>query len=124
MSHTYMNGHNGDEEGKPLDQRDALEQYVLGALLIKNEKWQTVRAKLTTARFKRKDHQLIFGAIQSCASDGRPFDVMTVSGELTRTGNLEHAGGLSYLGTLARGTATAENVETYVEMLVSRDTAR
>ncbi len=86
------------------------EQAVLGGLLIDPVAWDQVADVVAADDFYRNDHRLIFGALAELAAAGKPIDVVTVSEQLQRRGQLDEAGGLAYLGTLARDTPTAANV--------------
>src|SRR5207244_2006893 len=83
---------------------------VLGGLLLDPAAWENVADVVTQQDFYRPDHQLIFDAIGALAGAGKPCDVVTVSQHLESTGKLESAGGLAYLGSVARDTPTAANV--------------
>ena len=72
------------------------------------------------ADFYRPDHRLIFDAIAALAGEAKPCDVVTVSEALARSGKLEDAGGLAYLGALARDTPTAANARAYAEIVRER----
>ena len=80
------------------------EQAVLGGLLLDPAAWDNVADVLTADDFYRADHKVIFQAIASLAAISKPTDVVTVVGELERRSELEQAGGLAYLGSLARDT--------------------
>jgi replicative DNA helicase len=100
------------------------EQAVIGGLLIDTQAWDQVGDLITAEDFYRPDHQLIFGALAELIAHGKPADVVTASGQLERSGRLEDAGGLSYLGTLARDTPTAANVRAYAEIVRERSLLR
>ncbi len=57
-------------------------------------------------------------------AEGKPCDVITVSEQLQKLGELDNAGGLAYLGTLARDTPTAANVRAYAELVRERSLLR
>jgi replicative DNA helicase len=96
------------------------EQSVLGALLIDGTAWDQVADVVTAADFYRPDHRLIFEALGELVAAGRPGDVVTVSEQLERHGRLVDAGGLAYLGTLARDTPTAANARSYAQIVRER----
>ena len=96
------------------------EQAVLGGLLIDAAAWDHVADVVRAEDFYRPDHRLIFESIGALAGSGKPCDVVTVSEQLERTGKLEEAGGLAYLGTLARDTPTAANVRAYADIVRER----
>ena len=96
------------------------EQAVLGALLIDGSAWDQVADIVSSGDFYRPDHRLIYEALAELIAGGRPGDVVTVSEQLERHARLEDAGGLAYLGTLARDTPTAANVRAYASIVRER----
>src|SRR5689334_7279129 len=97
---TRANGHAGADGFTPPHSIEA-EQAVLGSLLLDTSAWDQVADTVRTNDFYRPDHRLIFDAIAALASEAKPCDVITVSEQLQRLGELDNAGGLAYLGTLA-----------------------
>jgi replicative DNA helicase len=100
------------------------EQAVLGGLLIEPSAWDNVADIVRSEDFYRPDHRLIFESIGALAAAGQPCDVVTVSEHLQRIARLEDAGGLAYLGTLARDTPTAANVRAYAVIVRERSLLR
>jgi len=96
------------------------EQAVLGGLMLDNRAWDTVADVLSDGDFYRSDHRLIFEAIQHLADTGRPYDPVTISELLTNNDKLSQAGGLDYLGELARETPSAANIRAYAEIVRER----
>jgi replicative DNA helicase len=96
------------------------EQSTLGALMLDTTAWDTVADVLTAQDFYRADHRLIFDAAAAVSEQGKPIDVLTLSEHLERHGRLEDAGGLAYLGTLARDTPSAVNIRAYAEIVRER----
>jgi replicative DNA helicase len=92
--------------------------------MIEPTAWDQVADVIRAADFYRPDHKLIFEAIEALARDGKPTDVVTVSEQLSRIGQLEAAGGLAYLGTLAENTPTAANSRAYAEIVRERSLLR
>lgn len=97
---------------------------VLGGVLTDNSVWEHVIEHLGAEDFYRKDHRIIFHAIMSLDSDGRPFDVVTVAEWLDSHQQLEEAGGLSYLAALAESTAGASNIRAYADIVRKRSILR
>jgi len=93
------------------------EQSVLGGLMLSNMAWDQVADRVVKDDFYRREHQLIFTAIESLADDQKPFDVVTLSEELERRGCLDDAGGMSYIGTLAKDTPSAANISAYADIV-------
>ena len=100
------------------------EQAVLGGLLLDTAAWDNVADAVTQDDFYRPDHRLIFGAVAALAAEGKPCDVVTVSQHLERSGDLESAGGLAYLSSIARDTPSAANVRAYAEIVHERSLLR
>src|SRR6185436_12952900 len=92
--------------------------------MLDTSAWDNVADMVRTKDFYRPDHRLIFDAIAALAGNGKPVDVVTVSEQLTRLAELENAGGVAYLGTLARDTPTAANVRAYAELVRERSLLR
>ncbi len=100
------------------------EQSVLGGLMLDNQTWDSVADKIVETDFYRKDHRLIFRAVAQLAEKQIPFDVITLSEALDAIGELENAGGLAYLGMLARDTPSAANIVAYANIVRDRSVLR
>lgn len=100
------------------------EQSVLGGLMLDNQMWDAVADKIAEGDFYRKDHQLIFRTIAKLADQQIPFDVITLSETLEAAGELETAGGLSYLGMLAKDTPSAANIASYAAIVRDKSVLR
>jgi len=100
------------------------EQSLIGGLMLDNQTWDSVADKVKEGDFYRREHRLIFGAIRDLAARDQPFDVVTLAEWLERTGQLEDAGGLPYLGVIATGTPSAANVKAYAKIVRERSVLR
>ena len=100
------------------------EQSLLGGLMLDNQTWDSVADKVGDGDFYRREHRLIFAAIRDLAARDQPFDVVTLAEWLERTGQLEDAGGLPYLGVIATGTPSAANVKAYAKIVRERSVLR
>ncbi|MGF1642303.1 MAG: replicative DNA helicase [Thiotrichales bacterium] len=100
------------------------EQAVLGGLLLDNATWDIVADRVDELDFYRQDHRLIFRAIAALAELGRPFDVVTLCEWLEPRGELENAGGLAYVGRLAKDTPSAANIRAYADIVRERSVLR
>ena len=100
------------------------EQSVLGGLLLDNSSWDRVAGRIGEEDFYRRDHRLIFRAIQALVERAEPCDAVTLSERLSTTGELDDAGGLAYLGTLAKNTPSAANIEAYSTIVRERSVLR
>ncbi|MGB5210986.1 MAG: replicative DNA helicase [Gammaproteobacteria bacterium] len=96
------------------------EQSVIGGLMIDNSAWDRIADVVVASDFYRHDHRLIFNAIGELAEQSQPCDAVTVSEFLARHGDLDGAGGLAYLGQLARDTPSAANILAYGNIVRER----
>ncbi|MFP3874702.1 MAG: replicative DNA helicase [Thiohalophilus sp.] len=100
------------------------EQAVLGGLMIDNSSWDQVVEQVSESDFYRRDHRLIFSAIAALAEEANPCDVVTLSEWLQQRNQLDAAGGMSYLGGLAKNTPTAANIQAYAAIVRERSVLR
>lgn len=100
------------------------EQSVLGGLLLSADSWDSVADAVSARDFYRPDHRLIFRQIAKLADDAQPVDVITVSDKLSATGELDAAGGLTYLVELADNTPSASNIRAYAQVVRERASLR
>ncbi len=100
------------------------EQSLLGGLMLDHKSWDKIADIVSAPDFYRKDHRVIFAAIASLAEDANPCDVVTVSEWLDNRGELEAAGGLEYIASLANETPGAANARSYAKILRERSMLR
>ncbi|RRQ22672.1 replicative DNA helicase [Thiohalobacter thiocyanaticus] len=93
------------------------EQSVLGGLMLDNEAWDRVVDRVSEDDFYRRDHRLIFRAITGLAEHSKPLDVVTLGQWLENASQLDDAGGMGYLGELARNTPNAANITAYADIV-------
>jgi replicative DNA helicase len=65
-------------------------------------------------------HEIVFDAILALYSHGEPTDVIAVTDELTKAGELSRAGGADYLHTLTGIVPTAANAGYYASIVAER----
>ncbi len=100
------------------------EQSVLGGLMLDNRSLDQIADKLVADDFYRKEHRLIYRAISRLCEENSPADVVTVSEQLEKNGELEDVGGLAYLGALAKNTPSAANIGAYANIVRERSILR
>ncbi len=100
------------------------EQAVLGGLLLDGSKWDLIGDVVSSGDFYRSDHRLIYQAIERLAGEGESLDVVTLAEFLQRAGELEEAGGTSYLGELVEKTPGAANIRAYATIVRERSVLR
>jgi replicative DNA helicase len=100
------------------------EQAVIGGLLLDNRAWEQIADKLVDEDFYRYDHRLLFTAIRELEARNEPFDAVTLSQCLANKDQLEQAGGLLYLGRLAKDTPSASNIVAYANIVREKSVLR
>ena len=110
--------HDGPDRTPPQD--IAAEQSVLGAMMLSKDAIADVVEVMREGDFYRPAHSTIYSAILDLYGKGEPADAVTVSHELTRTGDLARIGGAPYLHTLVSMVPTAANAEYYARIVRER----
>jgi len=87
------------------------EASVLGGMLIDGDAVARVVEFVDDSMFFREAHRRLFRAMIRLFERGSVLDVITVSEELKKAGELENAGGLEYLASLLDAVPTAANIE-------------
>ncbi|MDH5424288.1 MAG: replicative DNA helicase [Gammaproteobacteria bacterium] len=100
------------------------EQAVLGGLMLDNLAWEKIADRVDDNDFYRHDHRLIFRAIREQEAKDVPNDAVTLSQHLHSIDLLEEAGGLAYLGRLAKETPTAANIKAYADIVREKSVLR
>jgi replicative DNA helicase len=96
------------------------EQSVLGGILLDTSAWDKIADLLGEQDFYRHEHRLIWRHIGRLTEHAKPIDVITVAESLESNAELEKAGGLVYLGTLAQNVPSAANIRRYAEIVRER----
>jgi replicative DNA helicase len=96
------------------------EQAVLGGLMLDNAAWDDVSDVLIDSDFYRKEHGIIFQAMQKQEDAGKPIDLVTLAETLDDLNQLEAAGGVDYLGELASNTPSTANIMAYAQIIRER----
>lgn len=100
------------------------EQSALGGMLLSQEACAEVFESVKGSDFYAPKHELIFEAVATLFGKGEPIDVITVTDELMKQGNLVKAGGADYLHTLTSIVPTAANAAFYAKIVQEKATLR
>ncbi|MCC7127826.1 MAG: replicative DNA helicase, partial [Microbacteriaceae bacterium] len=100
------------------------EQSALGGMLLSKDAVADVMEVASGVDFYMPKHETIFDAIFNLYSRGEPTDVITVTDELTKSGELSKAGGAEYLHTLTSLVPTAANAGFYAEIVAEKAVLR
>ncbi len=106
-----------EASGKLPPQNQEAEASVLGAILLSEQALDglAIDVKLRPDDFYRERHRLIYKTMMRLKekTDPEPIDVLTVTAELDRQGELDEAGGTAYVHSLPNLVPAAGNVRQY-----------
>ncbi|HEY4799972.1 MAG TPA: replicative DNA helicase [Bacteroidia bacterium] len=108
------------ELGKLPPQAVDLEEAVLGALMLDKDALSNAIDILKPQAFYKEAHQRIFSAICNLFQKSEPVDILTVTQELKKSGELEIAGGAFYVTQLTNRIASAANVEMHARIVLEK----
>jgi replicative DNA helicase len=117
--YTLQTGSTG-EIGKIQPQAVDLEEAVLGAMLLEKDALSTVIDILSPAAFYKEQNGKVFGAMVSLFNRSEPVDILTVTQELKRTGELEFVGGAYYVSSLTNRIASSANIEFHARIVAQK----
>lgn len=103
--------------GKMPPQAVELEEAVLGALMLEKDALTNVIDILKPKSFYKEAHERIFSAIEALFTRSEPVDILTVTQELKKTGELELVGGAYYITQLTNRVASAANAEFHARII-------
>jgi replicative DNA helicase len=114
-----------DSRGDRVPPHDLLaEQSAIGGMLLSKDAVADVIETVRGADFYIPKHETIFDAVLTLYSHGEPTDVIAVTDELTKTGQLSRAGGAEYLHTLTALVPTAANAGFYSSIVAEKAVLR
>ncbi len=109
---------------RPLPHNLEAERSILGAILLDNHALNAAIEKLRSDDFFLPQHRQIFDRMIQLGEKQQAIDTITLMEDLTRSGNLESAGGISYLSQLADGLPRVTNVEHYARIVKEKAVLR
>ena len=113
-----------DLAGRIQPQARELEVAVLGALMLEKDAYSIVSEILKPECFYEKAHEKIFSAIVDLAVSQRPVDMLTVTEQLRRRGELEDVGGPVYIAQLTSQVASSAHIEYHARIIAQKYLAR
>lgn len=96
---------------------DEAETATLGALLLDPEAISLVLRYLRAEDFYKTAHQKAFKGIISLFTRGEVIDLLTLTEELRKEGELDSVGGPAYVSALTSAVPTSANVEYYAKIV-------
>ncbi len=106
--------------GKLPPQAIDMEEAVLGALMLDKNAVAEVIDILRPDAFYKEAHNKIFAAIQQLFHTTQPVDILTVTQQLRKTGDLELVGGPYYISQLTNRVASAANIEFHARIVLQK----
>ncbi len=108
------------ERGKIPPQALDLEEAVLGAIMIDNNALVQVVDMLAPDVFYSHKHQTIYRAIEELFKRKDAIDLLTVTQQLRKSGELETVGGAYYLSQLTSRIASTAHLEYHARILLEK----
>ncbi len=106
--------------GKLPPQAKELEEAVLGAVMIEQNAINEIIDILKDDAFYVDSHQRIWRAIRTLFQNQAPIDLLTVTEQLKKNGELDAAGGPFYVAQLTNKIGSAANVEYHARVLAEK----
>lgn len=120
MLHQLEKSQQKPEMAKVQPNAVAVEEAVLGAIMLEKDAYSTISDLLKPETFYERKNQLIFEAIQQLALNHEPIDMLTVTNKLQQNGVLEEAGGPFYIATLTGNVGSASHVEYHSRIVAQK----
>ena len=102
---------------QPLPNNLEAERSVLGAVLLDNNALNAAIETLKPEDFFLEQHRRVFTRMIALGESQQAIDLVTLTEELHRRGDLEASGGAPYLASLADGMPRVTNVEHYARIV-------
>ena len=106
-------------EKVPPHSREA-EMSVIGSMLFDENALTLAIEVLKPDYFYETSHSQVFSVLQTLFDRNQPADLVTVSEELRKRGQLEAVGGAAYLTQLTAAVPTAANIQHYAKIVKER----
>ena len=96
---------------------DDAERAITGAMLIDNNAVSIAQMYLKPEDFYSPRHRKIYEAVLNLFNRGIRPDLLTLNGELEKTGKLDEAGGNDYIASLTHAVPSSANAEYYAQIV-------
>jgi len=93
------------------------ERNVLGGILVNNKSLNVVLSVISPEDLYQEAHRRILDRIILLVDKGVPVELLSLSEELRRAGDLEDVGGPAYIASLMDGVPKSLNVEYYARII-------
>ncbi len=109
---------------KMLPQSLEAEQAVLAAMFNDRDAILEVIPLLKDTDFYRHDHGVLFATMRKMNEQNVPVDLVTITAQLDKDGNLEKAGGITYVAQIANSLGSAANITHYANIVKEKAVLR
>jgi replicative DNA helicase len=113
-----------DESGKPKPNAADLEEAVLGAMMLEKNAYTSVLEILKPEAFFKLENRIIYNVCKDLFEQGDPIDILTVTNELRKRGELDSVGGAYYITQLTNRVSSAANVEFHARVIAEKHIQR
>ena len=100
-----------NDKQPPIRERE--ERLILGSIILMPDKLYEIIDFLKPENFYNECNQIIFSTIISMFNKNKKIDLITITNELRKSGNLDKVGGSVYLTELANNIGSGENIDIY-----------
>jgi replicative DNA helicase len=108
----------------PLPQNTEAERSILGAILLDNNALNAAIEKLRPEDFFHEHHRRIYLQMIALGEAQQAIDLVTLTDQLHRRGELEASGGHAYIAQLVDGVPRVANVEHYARIVKEKSLLR
>jgi replicative DNA helicase len=109
---------------RQLPQNTEAERSILGAILLDNNALNATLEKLKPEDFFHDHHRRIYQQMIALGETQQAIDLVTLTDQLHRSGELESSGGHAYIAQLMDGVPHVTNVEHYVRIVKEKSLLR
>ncbi|HVA93447.1 MAG TPA: replicative DNA helicase [Candidatus Dormibacteraeota bacterium] len=102
---------------RPMPQNMEAERSILGAILLDNNALNAAIEKLKPEDFFHDHHRRIYQQMIALGETQQAIDLVTLTDQLHRAGELESSGGPAYIAQLMDGVPHVTNVEHYARIV-------
>ncbi len=96
------------------------EQSVIGAMLLDQEAIAAAMEILTAEDFYQKQYGLVFDAMVSLYSEGKPVDLVTLHNRLQETDAPPEVTAMDYVQSILNATPTSANIRHYAQIVADK----
>ncbi|HKZ20278.1 MAG TPA: AAA family ATPase [Acidimicrobiia bacterium] len=107
-----------------LPHNDEAEAALLASIVVSNELLPQIEAAVQAGDLFRVSHQAIYASMCRLRACGSRIDLVTLTEELSRSGELQQAGGKNRLGRLLDGAYKSANVGEYIRIVKEKSWRR